>query len=306
MRAIFWKELADYFGRRRFVLLLAMVVLSCLWAFAIMVQSVQLTAFSTDEFLFLQVFSEGSGVLPSLLFFVGFFGPLMGITLGFDSINSERVQGTLSRVLSQPVSRDAVYNGKFLAGLLTLGTVFVSMVMAVIGLGMLVMGFAPTGEEVVRLFGFTVLSVAYLALWLALAMTCSIFLRNTVASALVALSIWLFSTFFILLIAGAAADVFVPEVTTPEQAVRHARIDQWVSRASPGTLFNEATSTLLDPGLRSLSLVLQEQAESLLPNPISATQSLQLVWPHIVTMVSVVAMLLGVSYTRFMREEIRS
>ncbi len=41
------------------------------------------------------LFTANSGVLPSLLFFLGFFGPIIGITLGFDSINSERTAGTL-------------------------------------------------------------------------------------------------------------------------------------------------------------------------------------------------------------------
>jgi ABC-2 type transport system permease protein len=40
--------------------------------------------------------------------------------LGFDAINSERTGGTISRILSQPVYRDSVINGKFLAGVITI------------------------------------------------------------------------------------------------------------------------------------------------------------------------------------------
>jgi ABC-2 type transport system permease protein len=306
MRAIFWKELADHFGRRRFALLVAMVVMGGLWGLSIMLREVQVGASSADEFLFLQVFHRSSGVLPSLLFFVSIFGPLVGISLGFDAINGERTQGTLSRVLAQPVYRDAVFNGKFLAGLVTVAVVFISMIIVVVGLGMVVMGYAPSGEEVLRITGFGIVAVAYLALWLALAMTCSIFLRNTVASALVALSIWLFSTFFIQLIGAAVANLFVPDIATGADALSHARIDQWISRISPFTLFSEATNTVLDPAVRSLSLLVREQLADLLPTPISAAQSLRLVWPHIVGLFSAVVVLLGLSYVKFMREEIRS
>ena len=306
MRAIFWKEMGDYFGRRRFLLLLAMVILGGLWGLFVMLREVQQGAASTDEFLFLQVFYQSSGVMPPLLFFVGFFGPLLGIALGFDAINSERTQGTLSRVLAQPVFRDAVFNGKFLAGLASLTMVFVSMIIVVVGLGMVVMGFAPSGEEVLRLVGFGIVSIAYLALWLALAMTCSIFLHNTVASALVALSAWLFTTFFLLLIAAAIADFIVPDVNTAADALRRFRIEQGLRLVSPNELFTEATRTLLNPSIRSLGLLFQEQISALLSTPISAAQSLRLVWPHIAGLISAVVVLLALSYTKFMREEIRS
>ena len=306
MRAIFWKELADHFGRRRFILLMGMVVLGSIWGLSVMLREVQEGSRSTSDFLFLQIFYRGSGFLPSLLFFVGLYAPLVAITLGFDAINSERTQGTLSRVLAQPVYRDAVFNGKFLAGSFTLAVVFVGMVISIVGLGMFILGFAPSGEEVLRLIGFSIVSIAYMAFWLVLAMTCSIFLRNTVASALVALSIWMFSLFFLqLIIARPLADFFVSNVTTAEQALRQLRIEQWLSRISPDILFSEAANTLLNPTVRALGPSPQDLAVPL-ATPISATQSLRLIWPHVVAIISLVAGLLVISYAKFMREEIRS
>ena len=312
MRAIFWKEMADHFGRRRFVFLLALVVIGFLWGWFIAVREIQGGSRSADEFLFLQLFTRGSGVLPPLLFFVSFFGPLVGIILGFDSINSERTQGTLSRVLAQPVFRDALFNGKFLAGLTTLAIIIVSLILAVLGLAMFIFGFAPRGEEVIRLIGFAVLAVVYVSLWLGLAMTCSIFFRNTVSSALVAVGLWLLTTFFLaLLIAPALADVIVSEIETDADRIRLFHVEQWISRVSPSTLFDEATQILMSPLAltgRTLGplLALGEGTSRLLVTPIAASQSLRLVWPHIVVIISVVAVLLGISYTKFMREEIRS
>ena len=46
--------------------------------------------------------------------------PLMAIGLGFDAVNGEHNRRTLSRILSQPIYRDALLVGKFLAGLATL------------------------------------------------------------------------------------------------------------------------------------------------------------------------------------------
>ena len=82
MIAIFWKEMADHFGRRRFVFLLALVFLAIIWALSVIFGTVEKAASSREEFLFLRVFSSSSDVLPSLLFFISFFGPLAGIILG--------------------------------------------------------------------------------------------------------------------------------------------------------------------------------------------------------------------------------
>ena len=316
MSAIFWKEMADHFGRRRFGLLFALIVIGIFWGTFALVREVDGSSVSVDSFLFLQIFTSSTGVLPPLLFFIGFFGPLISIALGFDSINSERTQGTLSRVLAQPVYRDTLFSGKFLAGLTTLVLIMLTLLVSILGIGMFVMGLAPRGEEIIRLVGFALVTTAYLGFWLALAMACSIFLRNTVTSALVSLGTWLFLTFFLaLLIAPAVADVFVPqdEIDTAAELLRHFNINLWVARLSPSTIFNEATQTLLDPlgtrGARSLDLiaiVAPERLQGLLARPISAAQSLRLVWPHIIVLVSLVATFLVASFFRFMREEIRS
>ena len=316
MRAIFWKELGDHFGRRRFLLLFGLVGLGVVWASFIDDERVVLAG---TGFFFLDVFTTTEGVPISLLSFISFFGPIIGIALGFDAINSERTQGTLSRVLAQPVYRDAVYNGKFLAALLTLTIVVVSMGIVAVGVMMSRVGIAPGGDEMLRLVGFGILTIAYLAFWLALAMTSSIFLRNAVASALVSIGVWIAVSFFIVLAASAIADRVVPEedflqpgtdvIVDRDAALRRFNVEQWILRTSPGELFSESTGILLDPIRGRILTPLQlnqERVQGLLASPVSAGQSLQLVWPHIVVLVAMIATLMGLSYVRFMREEIRA
>lgn len=310
MTAIFWKELADHLGRRRFILTLSLIVFGVLWGLFILLQEIDGSAVSTDEFLFLRIFTSSSGVLPPVLFYLGFFGPLIGIALGFDAINSERTQGTLAKLLAQPIHRDAVFNGKFLAGLTTLVIVLAAIALSIVGLGMSVMGYAPHGEEIIRLLGFFVVAAVYLAFWLAMAMACSIFFRNAVTSALVALGVWLLATFLIaLLIAPALAEFAVPDVTEVAQQISRANWQLWLARISPSQLFNEASQILLNPDARFTGVLSVERAAQLArleATPISSAQSLQLVWPHIIVVFSLVASLIVVSYTKFLREEIRS
>src|SRR3974377_1953990 len=51
---------------------------------------------------------------------------------------------TLSRVLAQPIYRDALLFGKFVAGLLTISFSLVALWLLVIGLGLLPLGVPPT------------------------------------------------------------------------------------------------------------------------------------------------------------------
>lgn len=306
MRAIFWKELGDHFGKRRFNLMLGLVLVGVVWA--MFVDKEAMVTRGTGAF-YLDLFTTTEGVPLSLLQFLSFFGPIIGITLGFDSINSERTQGTLSRILAQPVYRDSVYNGKFLAGLFTLTIVVFSLGIAAVGVAMFRYGLPPSGDEVLRLIGFGSITIAFLAFWLALAMTASIFLRNAVASALVSIGLWIGISFFIVFAATTIADRIVPDVEDFEDQSRHANVQLWVGRVSPERLYSEATGTLLDP-IRGRFLssfgVTEERLEGLLSSPVPASQSLLLVWPHIVVILAMIASLMSVSYVRFMREEIRS
>jgi len=119
--AVFWKELTDYLGSKRFLIIFLIIVAVSLFSSYGATESLSPET-TYPEYLFVMLLSSSGGGLPSFLFFISFFGPLIGIVLGFDAINSERSRGTLSLLLSQPIYRDAVINGKFLAGLATVAS----------------------------------------------------------------------------------------------------------------------------------------------------------------------------------------
>ena len=136
------------------------------------------------QYVFLLLLTSSGDTLFSLATFLGFFGPLVGITLGFDSISGEYARGTLSRVLSQPIYRDSLINGKFLAGLTTVAVLWGSILLLVIGLGITFLGFPPNTEELWRMLIFTMVGIFYVGFWLALAMLFSLLFQKTVTAAL--------------------------------------------------------------------------------------------------------------------------
>jgi ABC-2 type transport system permease protein len=307
MSVVFWKELADHFSSRRFMILLIIVLLSSLWASYSTGQAIrQSSELVPPQFVFLMLVTSSGDTIFSLATFLGFFGPLVGIVLGFDSISGEYARGTLSRVLSQPIYRDSLINGKFFAGLATVAVLWSSILLLVIGLGITLLGFPPNTEELWRMLIFTMVGVFYVGFWLALAMLFSLLFQKTVTAALASMAVWLFMLLFIPVLSQAIANIAVPDATTPEAVAHQADIANLVSRISPSTLYSESVHVLLNPGARVFGLALQTQAEGILPTPLALGQSLDLIWPHLTTLFGLVAICFGISYIIFMRAEIRA
>jgi ABC-2 type transport system permease protein len=307
MNVVFWKELADHFSSRRFMILLILIVLIGLWASYATGQTIrQNTENIPAQYVFLLLLTASGETVFSLATFLGFFGPLVGITLGFDAISGEYARGTLSRVLSQPIYRDSLINGKFLAGLATVAVLWASILLLVIGLGITLLGFPPNAEELWRMLIFTAVGVFYVGFWLALALLFSLVFQKTVTAALASMAVWLFMTLFVVIVSQAIAALVVPEPSTPEEIARRSDVENIVSRVSPTTIFSEAVHILLNPAARVFGLALQSQAEGILPTPLALEQSLNLIWPHITTLFGLVAICFGISYIIFMRAEIRA
>jgi ABC-2 type transport system permease protein len=282
-------------------------VLTGLWATYSAGQTIRQDAENMPtEFVFLLLFTSQSGALFPLATFLGFLGPVVGITLGFDTISGEYARGTLSRVLSQPIYRHSLINGKFLAGLATVAIFWASILVLVIGLGITLLGFPPNAEELWRMILFTLIGIIYVGFWLALALLFSILFQRTVTAALGSLAIWLFLAIFVWMVAKVVSGIVVPNPSTPEQLVQQANIETIISRFSPSTLYSETVHILLNPIARAFGPVLQEQLVGILPTPLALSQSLLLICPHIATLFALVGACFGVSYIKFMRTEIRA
>ncbi|MBV8536613.1 MAG: ABC transporter permease subunit, partial [Alphaproteobacteria bacterium] len=186
LSAVFLKEFADHLSSARMRVLEWLVLLFGIAAVYTAIQDLRSVA-AQDPFLFLRLFTLSRDPLPSFVGLLSFLIPLVSIGLGFDAINSEFNRRTMSRVLAQPIYRDALLLGKFLAGLLSLTIGLVSLWLLVLGLGLLLLGVPPSGEEVIRGVMFLLAAIAYAAVWLAAAIFFSVVFRSAATSALCAL-----------------------------------------------------------------------------------------------------------------------
>jgi ABC-2 type transport system permease protein len=305
--AVILKELSDHLSSWRMrILEWLVVVVAAVTVYAAIEQIKEVSA--EDPFLFLRLFTRAGGPLP-LIALLSFLVPLVSIGLGFDLVNSEHNQRTLSRVLSQPIYRDALLLGKFLAGLATLAIGLIALWLLIIGLGLIRLGIPPGTEEVARAFIFLLVTIVYAGVWLALAMLFSILFRSAATAALAALGLWLFLTILWPLLAQPLA-VFI---TPNGDILAILNTQQILARFAPSALFNEIVAVVLDPGVRStqqsmfaaMGLVLIERGA--IPDaPIPLLQSLLVVWGQIVGLVAGTILLFVAGYIVFQRQEVRA
>ena len=311
LAAIFRKELSDHFNSKRFIILFLLVYLAAIATTYVAAQNIRSGITESTQFIFLRLFIVSGETLPfSFPMFLSLFIPVVGIALGFDAVSGERASGTLSRLLAQPVYRDSVINGKFLAGLATLAVLVASIVALVAGMGLRMIGVPPNAEEILRIFGLIFLSIVYGAFWMSLAVLFSVFFSRTATSALASIAIWIFLLLFMSMIARLIAGAVVPidQYSTAEQVVRFEGIYRMISRISPNTLYAEAFAVLMTPELGTLSIMLLQQSISsgMIPTPLPLSQSMAIIWPQITGLTALTALCFAISYIKFMREEIRS
>src|SRR6058998_1384818 len=171
--AVVLKELADHLSSVRMQLLELLIFLTAFAATFVASRQLRATV-AEDPFVYLKLFTTQQDPLPSFVAFLGFFLPLAAIALGFDSVNGEHNRRTLSRVLAQPIYRDALLLGKFAAGLFTLSVSLIVLWLLVIGLGLLGLGVPPNAEEMARALILLVVTIIYAGFWFALALLCSV------------------------------------------------------------------------------------------------------------------------------------
>ena len=314
--AVYRKELSDHLSSYRFVILFALIAMvSFITSYMAGINLKEgLEGVAKPKFVFLMLFNT-TGAMFSMVQFVAFFGPLIGIVLGFDVINRERGDGTLIKIVSQPIYRDSVINGKFLAGVTTISVMLVSIVLVISGLGLMLLGVVPGLEEVWRLFIYIIISIFYISFWLGLSILFSIFFRSIATSALAAVALWIFLSFFVSLGASVLADMVSPVDAQgserTEAVVRNIRLKQFISLFSPMSLYTNASATIIDPMRKTTeALVLMGPMEKLsagrFQNPLPIGQSILVVYPYIVILIALTLVCFAISYLVFMIQEIRT
>ncbi|MCW4034982.1 MAG: ABC transporter permease [Candidatus Bathyarchaeota archaeon] len=318
------KELADHLGSKRFLLLFALIIVLSLVSAYQGAESIR----QLGSGAFVNIFSSSMSGL-SFTYVMLMFGPIIGLALGFDAINREKSQGSLSVLLSQPIFRDSIINGKFLAGIIALSLLAVSTIGIMTGAAIPMLGFGPSPDHIVRIVAFTLVTILYLSVWLSIGVLFSTLTKKTTTSMLASISMWIFSAVVISIVASLVANTVYPTVWPSSVYSSGGMLDQnffddymermelqnelrtTIQRFSPSILYQEASSAIItinrvpvtsssgelifdsSTGFPSIQYV--DEAQDILTN-----------WPQIVVLAVVAGACFAASYMIFLRKEIRA
>ena len=307
------KELRDQFGSKRFMILFGLVLLLS-----------SLAAYQGVDFIrdnenagFVYIFS-GTQMSFSFIQTMVYFGPLLGLALGFDAINKERANGTLSILLGQPIFRDSVINGKFLAGAVALTTLVVGTVGIMSGLAIPMLGFGPTLTEASKIVVLTLLTIVYLVFWMCLGILYSVLTKRTSTSIMASIATWLIFSIVITILASVVAGFLVPlpggefrvqieggrmQVAPEfmEAMQRRSAVMTTIQKLSPTNLYEDAASDILGVfGGFMRGMGFQQFQRTL-----SLNEALAANWANIAAIVVGLVICFAGSYMMFLRSEIR-
>jgi ABC-2 type transport system permease protein len=314
-RVVAAKELGDHLMSVRFLVLLIVLGLAAaipLYFAADQIRSIAPQA-SGAAAVFLALFTLGAQDISVLRVyeFVGIVAPLLGLAFAFDAVNGERSEGTLPRLLAQPIHRDDVINGKFAAGMAVIGLVLVTVVGFIAGFGMLRLGIVPHGTEILRLIAWLAVTFLYVALWLAFGLLLSVIVRRAATAALIGFGVWLLVTIFGQLITTLVSGILAPAADASTDAILTSlQLQQFVERLLPSTLYREIAVVLLNPSVNQISAPTSigqvQQAQQQIQSLFSLDQSFLLVWPQVVALVALAVICFAAAYVAFMRQEVRA
>lgn len=303
--AVIGKEMSDHLTSARMQILEILIVLTAVGTGYTALQQI---SSSNDQFLFLQLFTTAREPLPAFAGFMGFLVPLVSIALAFDSVNGEFNRRTISRVLSQPIYRDALLFGKFLGAFFTLALVLSAIWLLIFGIGLIGLGVPPSGQETARILIFLALTIFYGGFWLSLGLLFSTKFQQSATAALASIGVWLFFIAFWEILVSLVAQGLRPiQFGVLEEIIARAKFEMMLSRLSPNTLFVEATLGILNPTIRTLGLILPFELEgAIMGSALPVEQSFLMIWPYLTGLIASTILIFALSYISFQRREIRA
>lgn len=306
------KEMTDHIRSWRFIVLIGLIILTFIASMYVSLGNIRSAMSNANDpdrsFLYLKLLTITDNSTPPFHVFLSFLAPLLGISLGFDAVNSEQNSGTLTRLLAQPIYRDNLLLAKFVSALIMVSVLFLVLALLMTGGGLLLTGVRMEPQELLRILGFLLICVVYVGFWLSLSIVLSIRFRQAATSALTAVGIWLFFTVFYQIVVNLIIRSFLPDPSflTQDQILRYNELILDILRIAPNQLYTDASTTMLMPSVRSLGPMTMEQMAGAIPAPLPFKESLMIVWPQVSGLIGATVACFALSYYLFMRREIRS
>ena len=342
------KEFLDHVMGKKFLVILAILMLISLLAMHQGVESYnkQLDSYK-ERTAEIEEHPEvmpprGMPEKPSILFvfqmmsmLFGILGAILAIAIGFNLISGEKESGSLKSLLSHPVFRDTIINGKALGGMGALG--FAMLIMTLLSIGILMMlGIMPTGDEFVRILVFMGFMLLFMFSFFAIALMCSTIAKNSTRAITYTLVIFIVIS-FVMPIAGSYVGMHLagdmPEypgraihgineseggISEEEQERIQEEFQEWwdkvigvqemFSIGDPKSNFEKVSSAVLNPGFQSSTVSFGSSLTTMITGSRAETsilEALGMVWKNLLVLLLFPVIMFAIAYVKFMRMDIR-
>jgi ABC-2 type transport system permease protein len=151
--------------------------------------------------------------MPSVLPFINgvgivfvTMGALMAIIMGYGLITREKETGTIKLVLTRPMYRDSLINGKAIAGFTTIAVIFGASFLVILAI-MLVYNIVPGSDELLRILALFLVILLYMLLFFSISLLISTVSPSSTVALLASVGVFILA--LILFGVGAVAGYFL-------------------------------------------------------------------------------------------------
>lgn len=260
------------------------------------------------------------------------FGVFLGIAMGFDLISKEKETRSLKTLLSHPMFRDEVVNGKAIGSALVLAIALGATIAVSVAI-LLMMGIVPTIGELCAILVFTGISAIFVLTYFSLALLMSTIAPDSGTALISTLVIFLLISSAIPIFGWTAAEmiagpppnppidvqgsIYSPGNSNPDEFKQYEQEMQsyWGRRAAASSMI-----CLLSPTVNyqktAMAVTNPKIAMTMDNNPYSFTEGppetqpgldeiLGRIWANVVALITLPCVAFAAAYVKFMRMDVR-
>jgi ABC-2 type transport system permease protein len=253
-------------------------------------------------------------------------GILIGLALGFDLISGERERGSIKTILSQPLYRDELINGKAIGGIIALAVISIAGFIIIFAV-MLILGIVPDIDEVLGIGLIWLITLLFMIASFTVSLMTSVITNTSSGSLILALAI-IFIMLFIIPIGGGELGTYlfvgnppedIPDMASPAQyAVYHAAQEEYFGNSmaihdffytfSIRDIYQQITLPITMPSGYVINKFGLDFVDSDIDQTIEEPTFWTLIedqWIKLIVFIMWPVIFFGIAYVRFMRTDLR-
>ena len=220
------KEFSDHITSRRFVIILALFLVISAVSIHDGIENYNNSLESYNEQLqrmeeFQDPYTSWMPEKPSIMYvfmsmmsYMTALGGILALAIGFDLVSKEKESRSLKTLLSHPIYRDEIINGKVLGGVGALGFAM-GLALALAVAMLLLFSIVPTLDEFAAILIFGVVSLGFLIAYFAVAITMSTVAKESGNALIYTLVIFFVVSSLLPVLGTMAADAFAGDPPEP-------------------------------------------------------------------------------------------